>query len=123
MSLLSRYIDAKSNLDHFKKLEAELRIQMLEEVFPSASAGTHNFEMEGYKIKGVFKNNTRIDLKHFKSIEGELSAEELDCIRFKPELDMRKYNATSEDERSLLDEAVVVSPAMPTISIDLLEQE
>ena len=122
MELITSYIEAKSKLDYYKALEAKLRIDLLDELFPAVGVGTHKDTIGDFEIKGVFKNNIKIDAKELSIIKDLLSDEELDCIRYKAELKAKEYNALSEDERSVLDEAVVITPAMPTLTVSPIEQ-
>ena len=121
MSLLHDFIDAKSKLDKYKKLEAKLRVELLNELFPTAGTGTFKTEIEGLEITGSFKNNVRIDQADFKTFLPFLTDEELSCIKYTPSLITAKYSQLHN--QNVIDDMLVTTPAMPTITITLGEQE
>jgi len=120
-TLIQEYLTAKQELDHFKALEAKLRIELLDKCFPTSDIGANNLNYGPFKIKGTFKNTFSVNANTLSEILADLSAEERDCISFKPSLIMSKYNACTQTEG--LDEAITVKPAMPSLSITLNEEE
>jgi hypothetical protein len=118
---LEKYLDAKSNLTYYKALEKELRIEIAEELFPNAVEGTHNLLKGDYIIKGGFKLNYKIDQEMLAGYEDAFSEEEENCIRYKPELIMKDYKELDEDERTNLDNCLVITPGLPSIKITVAE--
>ena len=115
MELLSQYIDAKSKLDRYKKLEAELRIKLLNHLFPTAVEGTYNTFINSVKIKGKFGVNINLNQQAYNELSAQMSDDELECINLKPNLSIAKYKQLKD--KSTLEQCISVSPAMPTIEI------
>jgi hypothetical protein len=114
--LLSEYLAVKKGLDHYKKTEAELRIQLLERCFgKDAPIGTSNTTIGNFVIKGVFTNNYKLDEEEFDDRKDDMSDAELMCVKLKPMLVMGNYNKL--ESTPILDECITVSPAMPSIAI------
>ncbi len=114
------WIDAKKQLDHWKKAEMELRVKLSSSVIPSVSSvGTHNFDLGHYSIKVVVNMRTTIDADLLDIVWDSLSAEEKDCVKFKPTLKKREFdnlpNITAG--RTQLDDTITLKPAPPTLSI------
>lgn len=124
MSKIAEYLEAKENLKHFKKLENELRLDLIDAMFPGAGVGTLNAANGDYMVKGTFKNNTTLDAKEFEALmqSGSLSGDELECVVFKPSLVMKIYNELPEDQRETLDSCITVKPALPSIDVKPLEE-
>ena len=123
MKLIDKYIDAKQNLDMYKKLESELRIELLGELFQNNTVeGTEATEIDGYKVKGSFSLNFKLDGKALEEAFDDLSEVEQACISFKPSLNKSVYKSIEDSEREELDEYITVSSAMPTIKIERLEE-
>lgn len=120
--LLNEYIESKARLDKYKKLESKLRIQLLEELFPSGEVGTHTAAVDGLSIKGVFKMSYKLDQAEYLNNAEHFTDEEMECIKVTPSLVLAKYKGLEEDERSVLDDCVTVSHAMPTIKIEVIDE-
>ena len=122
-SLLEQYIEAKEGLTKFKKLESELRIELLSELFPNTVEGTMNTIDGDYAVKGGFSLNHSLNRKSLESIYDDLTEDEKGCIDFKPGLKLSAYKSLGSENRKLLDDCVSVSNSMPTITIKLLDGE
>lgn len=120
--LIQSYIAAKAKLAECKKLEAELRIKVLEIAFPDSTVGTYNTFSNDYKIKGVFKNNITINTEKMNETYDSLSPAEKMCVNFKPSLKLSVYNELEPEEKELLDDCITIKPAMPTLTIELDEE-
>jgi len=118
---IAQYLEAKNSLAHYKKLEAELRIDLLDDLFPSAGEGTLNTVVGDFIVKGTFKNSISIDKDILERTIGDFEEEELECISFKPALSLSKYKQL--DDRSNIDECLTSKPSMPTISIKVVSDE
>lgn len=106
-----------ADLKRLKADEMELRIDIAEQLSSDGlAAGTHNFAFEGLKVKLVSKLNYRIDKDILETLE--LTEEEAECIRWKPELNLTKYKM---EEIDTLDEAIIVTTGAPTLTVELAE--
>ncbi len=123
MSKLAKYIEAKAGLDKFKKLEKDLRIELLEELFPDTVEGTVSTELDGCEIKGTFKLSHKLSQADYEEEAEHFSDAEMDCVAIKASLKMGAYNKLEPSERENIDACITVSPAMPTITIKQIEEE
>lgn len=122
LSLLEKYKHVKSELDSYKKLELELRLAILDSLFPSASSGTFHAHLGPFKAKGVFKLNTTVDRQALEDNVEMLTPEEIECITWKPSLSQTKYKALLEDETSgFLESCLEVKPATPSLTVEIEE--
>lgn len=120
MKIINDYLDAKANLDKFKKLESEMRIKVLNKFFPENNIGTNNTATKNFAVKGTFKNNFNLSAK-ISEVWDDLSPEEQACVTFKPSLKLSEYNKLDEDQKDLIDNYITVTPAMPTLAIKEVE--
>ena len=112
---LEEHRNLNIQLKAIKEKEAALRRALCDELLKGKQVGTHNFNVAGLKVKAVKGVSMRIDAKIDVD---ELSDEEKNLIRWKPELKVGDYKKTTSDT-SRLDEYVIVTPSMPTLSIEL----
>ena len=117
--LLHDYMEAKDRLTHYKDKEKTLRLSVIDAFFPNANEGTANAAYEQVTIKGTFKMNYKLT-KEFDM--DELSTEEQECVALKPSLKLADYKALAESEREMLDQFVVVTPALPSLKVDFAEE-
>lgn len=115
--LIEQYNTAKSKLAHYKKLEHDLRLEVIEEIFPNAVEGTHNYYINNLEIKGTFKMNHKLDAKGLAKTGDDLTQAEKECIVYKPSLVVGKYNALDASEREALDGFITTTPALPSLKI------
>ena len=115
------WMEAKAKFDHYKSLENKLRIEICDELLENKTTGTHNFtDFDGYRVKAVKKVSHNIDKEVLGFIYDEMSAEEQEAINFKPELSVSKYKKL--EDHSVIDNAIIVKPAMPSLDIKLDEE-
>lgn len=114
-----QWIEAKAELDKWKKVESDLRIKICDHFLEGASVGTHNFTAGSFKIKAVKSINTSIDESELSFIWDDLTEEEQDCVKYKPSLVAKNYKEC--EDHSTLDQAIVTKPAMPSLSIEYIE--
>lgn len=115
---IEKYLAIKASLKLAQETEREMRLEILDQIFPAAGVGTLNAALGEYAIKGTFSTTTTIDADILADIEDSLSDEELACIKWKPSLIAAHYKMLGEDLRGRLDEAVMVKPSMPTLKIE-----
>ena len=121
--LLEQYNTAKSKMSHYQAEEKKLRLKVVDMLFPNAIEGTHNLEKSEFQVKGVFKMNHRIDAKALLNAEDSLNEYEKECIVYKPSLSLKKYKELPEADREALDELIITTPALPSITITALEEQ
>ena len=115
--LIADYIEAKSGADYYKKLENELRVKIVETMFPTAGEGTHNMDFGDVEIKATVRFNYKFDAKELEDLEGDFNEMEAACVKRKPSLDVTKYKSLSESDKQTIDEAVVITPGLPTLVV------
>ena len=117
MTDLNKYLDAKTQLAFWKKKEHELRLELLNDLFPNASNGTFTEHVEGYEVKGTFGLNYSIIKDEFDILKDVMTDDERSCITLKPTLSVAKYKLLEDHERAILDECVSVKPSLPSVKI------
>ena len=120
---IEKYIEAKSKLSFYKKLELKLRNEILESQFPSACEGTHNAEVDLFQIKGSFSNSMSIDKDALEDNEEFLSDEEKACIVYKPSISVTEYKKLRDNDKILIDDIIVIKPKQASLTITMLEEE
>jgi hypothetical protein len=119
-TLYQRWLDAK-------KLEAaavaerrQLEDQMAEEFgLPKDLDGTVNHQVDGYKIKMEGRINKKIDSDKLQMLAAEagLSEHLSSLFRWKPEINVKVWNAAAEAVTGPLLGAITSTPGRPTFSI------
>jgi len=119
--LYDQWLEADAKRKYYIELERKLRLEIVEPLIENVSTGTHNYTTkEGYVVKAVKKVSTSIDKEGLTFIEDDLSDEEKAAIRWKPELDAKKYKEL--EDHDVLDQVIVVKPAMPGLVITHAEE-
>jgi hypothetical protein len=119
-TLYQRWLDAK-------KLEAaavaerrQLEDQMAEEFgLPKDLDGTVNHQVDGYKIKMEGRINKKIDADKLQMLAAEagLSEHLSNLFRWKPDINVKVWNAAAEAVTGPLLGAITSTPGRPTFSI------
>lgn len=122
MMIVDEWIAAKAKMDHYKKIEAKLRKDIVLEFFSDCSEGTQDLVIEGYQLKAGIKLNRTIDTSELETLEHLFSEEEASCITRKPSLSMTAYRKLDEHERTTLDMCITTKPAMPTLKAEFIEE-
>jgi len=117
--LLVEHVEAKAALDKWKKRESMLRLKIIDELSPDNISGTTNHTVGNAKVKIGKNMSYKLDNDVFQDIKDNLTEEEQDCILMTPKLVLRAYKIT--DDTGNLDEAITVSPSMPTLKIEFGE--
>ena len=119
-TLYQRWLDAK-------KLEAaavaerrQLEDQMAEDFgLPKDLDGTVNHQVDGYKIKMEGRINKKIDADKLQMLAAEagLSEHLSSLFRWKPEINVKVWNAAAEAVTKPLLGAITSTPGRPTFTI------
>ena len=119
-TLTYEYYQAVEQIRRFTDLKGELEKQIINHPSvgmsdweESIETGTKNFEINEFaKLKIVRANKVKVDAEIANSLG-------LDCWREKLELDKRKFDALSDDEKALVESALTIEPSKPSVSIVL----
>lgn len=106
-------------LSEVKEKEMELRLDICSEILKGKKVGTNNFTEGGLKIKAVKKVNHKLDEDELSEVYDDMSDEETACIKFKPSLIKKNYDALAESP--ILDEVLTVEDATPSLKITLVD--
>lgn len=118
---LLKHRELALKLKDVKEEESELRITICDDILNGEPYGTNRFETDIFDIKSVKKKNFSLD-KKISDLYDDLSDEEMECIRFVPEINLKIYKSyKKEGLTDDLDELITVSDAMPTLEITYKE--
>lgn len=129
------WLSAQESLNHFKKMEADLRNEILKEVFNFNSddlrEGTENFDLgSGYSLKASFKI-TKSFVKEISKVKAILAVIENAfpegnyivnrLVKWRPSLSASEYKTLPEEIRKIFDELIISKEAMPTLEMVIEE--
>ncbi len=120
-TLVAEWISADETLRAAKAREKELREQVVEAVFGDAPTGTNNHALPtGGTLSCVKKLNYKLDTDATLLAQGNLAGiigADLTqrLVRWKPELSISEYNKLPADARVIIDAALTITPATPTL--------
>ena len=118
-----------TKLKEIKGLEMSLRKEIIAELHPGAKKGTHNTKLKnGYKLKAVIKEETKIILENLdnmlKTFKEEETGESLEnVIIYKPTFSAKGYKELSLPARAIVDTALVVNSASPSLELVAPKEE
>ena len=121
--LVLRWERAKSALDAAKKLESELREEIVSAHFQQNSPGTHHFDTpDGRDLVCVKKLNYKLDKATTAQAQTEIAAiigNELAgrLVNWKPDLALKEYGQLPDAARAIIDCALTITPATPTLEL------
>ena len=120
--ILEKHRLAAILLKQAKEDELSLRQAITDVLLEGRPTGTHNFLMEGFKIKIVKSVKHSFDIEGLEQLmdNNELSQDELNLLRVKYDLKLGDYKQAAFDT-SVLDDVIIVKPSLPTLSITLGE--
>lgn len=130
-TLLKKHMDATIALAAAKKLESDLRMEVLRELFDYDEnilrSGTENIDLgDKWVCKAEFKTTYKLNDKDYAvekmldklegmGEEGMFLAERM--VKFKPELSISEYKTLSPKYKAIVDTIVTTKNGLPTISI------
>lgn len=120
--LLEEHRVAAIALKEIKQTELDLRNQITDVLLKGKPTGTHNFIMEGFKIKVVKSVSHKFDNESLLQLldNNELSDDELELLRISYDLKLADYKQAAFDT-SVLDDVIIVKPSLATLSITIGE--
>jgi len=116
---LMRWQKAASQLKEAKKIESELRDELVEELFPGAQEGTHNLALgSGYGLKAEIKYRRKVDEKELKVIlKGMPRGAKKKLIKTTVSLIKSAYDDLDEDTKEHFDQCLTIEPSKPGLKI------
>jgi len=123
--LITRWIDLKSRIENFKKIqdeEKQLRQLIVDKYFKEPVEGTNTHKESGLIIKASVSYTRKVDLKavDFKKLR-ELGIDNNSLFRYSAELNLTQYRNLKDSQLEFVNEFVTTKPALPTLTIELGE--
>src|SRR5574337_316819 len=122
--LLTAWDNVKREVAAFKptiEKEAALRKQVMAAFFPSPKEGVNAFDLQAdWKLKGTYKLDRKIDEAALPAVQEQMreAGHNPDpYIKFVPELNTTIYKAASAEIKAILDHAIIMKPASPTVEL------
>ena len=121
--IVSRWERAKATLEAAKRLEMELREEIVAEHFKSNDVGTFHFDApDGRDLVCVKKLSYKLDRDGAWTAQDQLrpmlGAEiAARLIKWSPELSLTEYKLLPDEARSILEPALTIKPATPTLEL------
>jgi hypothetical protein len=115
--LLREFKDIQHALSEMKDAEMEMRKMIAIELLQDAPPGTHTYEIGDVTVKVTRSLTHSLDADLLETLT--LSPQEEACIKRKPTLSLTEYKKLGESERQVLDMAISVKDAAPTVKIAL----
>jgi len=101
-------------LAFIKAEENALRRELADGILQGRT-GTHHFKVEDLKISAVGKTSDNVDSAALNAIWKDLTIEEKNSVRFKPEIISRLYKKLPANSR--LSQVITTKPAMPSLKV------
>ena len=124
LDLLQEWDGLKNQMLAFKPTvdrEMEVRKRLFELAFPAPKEGVNSINLNGgWKFKGTYKLDRKIDEAALKPALDQLREQGINpdpLIKWKPELVTGDYKALSPANKAILDQALTIKPASPTVEL------
>lgn len=124
---LKEWYVLKQQLDELKNKEIVLRQFIFNGLFTKPEEGINKYEVQdgtGAVVKGTHVINRKVEEDKLEELEKSLQTSDnipqLDLdklIRWKPEVVIKEYRTLTDEQRNLLDQALVIKPGMPSLEI------
>jgi hypothetical protein len=116
------WLEAYEALQHTKSRELKLRNKIISDIGSDKLEGsiTIRSPREDYKVTITTRVNRAVDRPTLEAIWDGLSADEQDCIDYKPNLVLAKYKPFEATGSKIL-EAITVKPGQASLKIDRVE--
>lgn len=101
--------------------EMALRKLVAATVFPKPDEGTNKFPMPfDWQLKYTYKIDRKVDQAALPAVQERLRAMNLNpdpLIRDVPELNVKEYRKLTDEQRKVMDTALIITPAAPTLEL------
>lgn len=125
MSLYQEWLEAKeaerAAVEKRRQIEDQLAEQL--RIDPNAE-GTNSIERGQYKVKVTSRLTRKVDADKLQAIAAEhgLSQHLSDLFRWKPEINMKLWQAADSSITIPLAQAITTKPGRPSFSIETVEE-
>lgn len=122
MKKLKLWQEKVTELALLKEEETNLRKELFNLYFVDPQEGTNTVELSNdWVLKGTHKLTRKIQEDKLPEISKQpgMRAVLKNVLKYKPSLDKKEYEKLPDDKRNLFDNCLVISPAMPSLSIVL----
>lgn len=117
---VKNWIDAKKQVDHWKKVEVEYRNKLLDDIqIKKSYVGTLHKTWGEYNITATYKTNKSVDSDALKAIWDDMSKDEQSAFQYKPSIVLSKYKDVSESDN--VASCVIEKPAQGSLSLKIIE--
>ena len=118
--LSAQWLAAKEAERDAIEIRRAIEDQLIEALrVPQSLDGTENYEGDGFKVKVVGRLNRKIDADKLQelAIENDLYAHLSTLFRWKPEVNLKAWNAADERITKPLLDAITTTPGRPSFII------
>lgn len=120
-NLITKWIEADRECAKWSAEEMRLRKELAEALFPNPVEGANNKVRVGHgkAIQMTHKINRRVDKKVLDELREKPNIAPLiaDVIKYKPELEIKKFKELSADDVKLLAPAITETPGAPSLEL------
>lgn len=109
------WLIAKEELATLKARELDLRNQICEHILDGKIKGTSNKVIGVYSLSAAAKLNNKVEKEELQAMWSDLSPEEKECVKFKPEVVAKNYGKIAAD--SNLHRVITSKPGTPTLTL------
>lgn len=117
---LKKYAEVKAELTRLKKLEMDLRIEIVEEFAKDNPPGTYPFTSGKANIKIAKKLTYKFDKDKFDETWHKMTEAEQEAVKWTPSLVLTKYKELNNPE--LLTSCLYTKDAAPTVTVTFSEE-
>lgn len=116
--ILTAWRQAQEVLETIKVYEMDLRKKLVQETFKESVTGKNKADVPGGELIFTKKFNTSVDETLFDRVAAEAEVVGVDVgslFKVKHSLDNKKYKMLTDEQKEIVDQALVTKEAAPTL--------
>lgn len=94
---IQEWLSIKEEIEELQKKERELRVVIARHVLDGKVEGSRTDVIDGIKLSATGVVSYKLDQAELSIIYDDLSDDEKECVRYKPELNLKNYRKLSAD--------------------------
>ena len=117
-NILTAWRQAQEVLETIKAYEMDLRKKLVQETFKESVTGKNKADVPGGELIFTKKYNTTVDETLFDKVAAEADIAGIDIgslFKVKHSLDNKKYKMLDEEQKAIIDQALITKEAAPTL--------